>query len=135
MKSSSIEARVYYEDTDAGGIVYYANYLKFCERGRTELLRFVGFENKSLMDREGLVFVVRRVEADYLSPAYLDDVLTIKTEITEIGNASFSMRQTILRESTTLFDMTVLLVCVNRQGRPARLPADLRSALIQAHLR
>jgi acyl-CoA thioester hydrolase len=80
-RSHEIECRVYYEDTDAAGIVFYANYLKFAERGRTEYLRAHGFENRSLMTKDNLVFVVRHLDADYLAPARLDDILKVVTEV------------------------------------------------------
>src|SRR5687768_16100758 len=103
-----IPVRVYYEDTDAGGVVFYANYLRFAERGRTEALRSLGFENKSLSDNEGILFVVRRVEADYLAPARLDDMLTIRTRVAEVRNASFTMSQTVVRGDTVLCAMNVV---------------------------
>ena len=124
-----IPVRVYYEDTDAGGIVYYANYLKFAERGRTELLRSLGFENKSLSDRDGLLFVVRHLEADYAASAYLDDLLAVETRVVEIGNASFTMDQAIRRGGKLLVSLRVKLVCVNNKGKPVRVPAELRAAL------
>ncbi len=121
--------RVYYEDTDAGGIVYYANYLKFAERGRTELLRSLGFSNKSLMDEKGIAFVVRRIEADYISPAHLDDELVIKTSVDEINNASFVMKQTLFRGNLLLFSVDVVLVSINETKKPVRLPDDIKAAL------
>jgi len=124
-----MDIRVYYEDTDAGGIVYYANYLKFCERGRTELLRSAGFENKPLMEREGFIFVVRHLEADYLASAYLDDILRVDTSVEKLKNASFVMKQSIFRHDTRLFEMLVTLVCVGTNGKPIRLPENLREAL------
>jgi len=131
-KIHSLPIRVYYEDTDAGGVVYYANYLKFCERGRTELLRSLGYENKSLMDGEGMLFVVHRIEADYLEPARLDDSLSVLTTLTEIKNTSFTMKQTVERDGKMVFDMNVRLVCVNKNARPVRVPEDLKKAL-QGH--
>ena len=124
-----IEIRVYYEDTDAGGIVYYANYLKYCERGRTELLRSAGLENKPLMEREGFIFVVRHVSADYLASAFLDDKLDVQTSVEQIKNASFIMRQSIKREDKLLFEAQVTLVCVAKNGKPIRLPEQVRKAL------
>jgi len=129
MISQDLPIRVYYEDTDAGGVVFYANYLKFAERGRTELLRSAGFENKSLMDNEGILFVVHRVEADYLGPARLDDVLTVKTVVDTIGNSSFTMKQSVLRGDKILCDMSIRLVCVTLEGRPVRVPDHLKKAL------
>ena len=129
MNQHKIPIRVYYEDADAGGIVFYANYLKFCERGRTEHLRSVGFEHKSLKGEKGLIFVVRRLEAEYHKSAYLDDELVVRTTVTEVKNASFAMRQDVLRGGAVLFSMTVWLVCINLEGRPVGIPDDLKKAL------
>ncbi|QQG35453.1 MAG: tol-pal system-associated acyl-CoA thioesterase [Micavibrio aeruginosavorus] len=127
-----IDIRIYYEDTDAGGIVFYANYLKFAERGRTEYLRHCGFENKSLMDSHGIIFVVRRVEADYLTPAYLDDMLRLETSVTEAKNASFTMKQSLFRHNQLVFCANVILVCVDCSGKPVRLPDGLRTAMMES---
>lgn len=124
-----IDLRVYYEDTDAGGIVFYANYLKFAERGRTEFLRSAGFQNKKLMTDSGMLFVVRKVEADYHKPAFLDDMLTVVTEVVDIRNSSFAMKQTIFRDTVLICAMQVTLVCINLQGRPVRVPDNLKAAL------
>ncbi len=129
MTAHNIDIRVYYEDTDAGGIVFYANYLKFAERGRTEYLRNLGFENKSLMDKQGVIFVVRKIEADYLAPAYLDDMLRMETGVIEMKNASFKMKQSLFRHNELIFSVDVILVCVDRAGKPVRLPDGLRTAM------
>jgi acyl-CoA thioester hydrolase len=129
--SHELKIRVYYEDTDAGGIVFYANYLKFAERARTEYLRALGYENGALREREGLLFVVRRVEADYMSSARLDDILTVKTGVIEAKNASFAMKQSVFCGDNLLCDMTVWLVCVDLQVKPVRLPDDLKKALLK----
>jgi acyl-CoA thioester hydrolase len=126
----TMDMRVYYEDTDAGGIVFYANYLRFAERGRTEYLRALGFENKSLMDNQGVIFVVRRVEADYMIPAYLDDMLRLETSVIEIKNASFKMKQSLFRHNDLIFSADVILVCVDRAGKPTRLPDQLRTKML-----
>lgn len=119
--------RVYYEDTDAGGFVYYANYLKFIERGRTELLRSAGFENKSLLDNQGIAFVVRHITADYLKPAWLDDLLNVETVVTKVKNASIMLNQTIRREEEVIFTAKVTLACIELKERiPVRLPEDVR---------
>jgi len=127
--SHSHQIRVYYEDTDAAGIVYYANYLKYAERGRTEFLRALGFENKALMDTAGVVFVVHHIEADYHTPAQLDDLLEMQTEVSETRSAGFTMIQRIVRGKSRIFDMKVDLACVNKGGRPVRLPTDLKEVL------
>ncbi len=129
MTAHNIDIRVYYEDTDAGGIVFYANYLRFAERGRTEYLRDLGYENKSLMDKQGVIFVVRKIEADYLTPAYLDDMLRMETSVIELKNASFKMKQSLFRHNELIFSVDVILVCVDLTGKPVRLPDELRTAM------
>lgn len=130
MNEHSVAYRVYYEDTDAGGVVFYANYLKFAERGRTELLRAAGLENRALFEEQGVLFVVRRLNADYLKPARLDDLLTVKTMVKAVNNASFDMNQAIFCHDSLIFSMDITLVCVNSDGRPVRLPDSLRSRLV-----
>lgn len=121
--------RVYYEDTDLAGVVYYANYLRFIERGRSEALRSLGIDQVS-MKAEGLVFVVRRVEADYLSPARFDDMLEIRTGITRVRGASAVMGQEVWRDDACLFRAEVTVACMTVEGRPQRLPTEVRSALV-----
>lgn len=124
-----IQFRAYYEDTDAGGIVYYANYLRFAERGRSEYLRAAGFENSLLQDKQGVMFIVRYLEADYLAPARLDDFLTVETIIDSVKNASFVMNQAVKCGDKLLFSMKVTLVCVDQDAKPVKLPEDLKGAL------
>ncbi len=119
--------RVYYEDTDAIGIVYYANYLKFAERARTEMIRLLGFATIS-SDNE-VVFAVRRCEVDYLSPARLDDELDVVTGLIGIGGASIELEQTVWRGRKRLVRLVVRLAMVSPSGRPMRLPGDFRAAL------
>lgn len=122
------QTRVYYEDTDLAGIVYYANYLKFIERARSEWLRAVGVDQLALK-REGLVFAVRRVEADYLSPARFDDLLMVQSAIHAISPARIVMDQRVLRDERVLLSARVTLVCLTESGRPTRLPAGLAQRL------
>ncbi len=117
--------RVYYEDTDLAGIVYYANYLKFIERARTEWVRALGIDQGRLKAETGVVFAVRRVEADYLSPARFDDLLDIRTTLTERRPARLTVAQDIHRGDTLLFRAGVTLVALGASGRPVRLPAIL----------
>ncbi len=117
-----LRTRVYYEDTDLAGIVYYANYLKFIERARTEWIRELGVDQRELRATTGLVFVVRRVEADYLAPARFDDVLVVETEPLGATSVRLVLAQRVLRDEEVLFQATVTLVAVGRSGRPARLP-------------
>ena len=119
--------RVYYEDTDLAGIVYYANYLKFIERARTEWVRTLGIDQQKLKRDEGIVFAVRRVEADYLSPARFDDQLTVETETLSVGGARITLSQGVLRDEETLFQSTVTLVALTEAGKPARLSKALRA--------
>ncbi|MDO5528797.1 MAG: tol-pal system-associated acyl-CoA thioesterase [Paracoccus sp. (in: a-proteobacteria)] len=121
--------RVYYEDTDLAGIVYYANYLKFIERARTEFVRGLGIDQTRLKAEQGLVFAVRRIEADYLAPARFDDLLRITTEPARITPARIELRQIAHRGKQPLFSAHVTLACLNDQMRPARLPADLAALM------
>lgn len=122
-----LSIRVYWEDTDGSGIVYHAGYLRFAERARTEFLRALGFDQSTLLEEAGIAFAVRRMEIDFLSPARLDDLLEVATSVTEIGGASLSMRQRVERGGRTLADMNVKLACMDRRGRPVRLPAAFRA--------
>ncbi len=125
------ELRVYYEDTDLAGIVYYANYLKFIERARSEWVRALGID-QTAMRAEGLVFAVRRVEAEYLVPARFDDVLSVETRLDTIKGARIDLTQDVLRGDEVLFQSTVTLVILTETGRAARLPADIRRRLAGA---
>lgn len=117
--------RVYYEDTDLAGIVYYANYLRFIERARTEWARARGVDQLRLHRESGLVFVVRRIEADYLRPARFDDWLEVATAPAEATTARLVLLQEVLRDGEVLFRARVTLVALGSDGRPRRLPADL----------
>jgi acyl-CoA thioester hydrolase len=125
----SMPLRVYYEDTDGAGIVYYANYLKFAERGRTEMMRELGFAHSRIEAETGIVFTVRRLAADYREPARLDDWLSVDTTVIELGGATILLDQQIRREGKVLVTLDVLVACVGRDGRPRRVPAGLRTAL------
>lgn len=129
MKTHRQAIRVYFDDTDAAGIVYYANYLKFAERARTDMLRDLGISHAEMMNRDGLVLVVRRCEIDYLKPARLDDMLTVETEVGKLGAASVDLTQRVLRGGEKLAELKVQVVCVAKDGRPARIPDYLRAAL------
>ena len=128
-KTFILPVRVYYEDTDAGGVVYYANYLKFAERARTEMLRLLGIENSILQERHGVAFVVRHIEVEYLKPARLDDLLDVYLELIRVGGASLEGAQAIRRDNEDLVRMTVRLGCMKLSGGPGRLPADIRERL------
>ena len=124
-----LPVRVYYEDTDMGGIVYYANYLKYIERARSELVEDMGLDQKRMKDEDGTVFVVRRVEADYLAPARLDDRLVVVTTHAPQGQSRWVFQQEVHRGDQVIFRATVTAVCMSVEGRPQRLPAALRTAL------
>ncbi|WP_298389522.1 tol-pal system-associated acyl-CoA thioesterase [Ruegeria sp.] len=120
--------RVYYEDTDMGGVVYHANYLKFIERARSDWVRKLGNDQNAMRDA-GIVWVVRRIEADYLSAARFDDELTIETDVVAVSGARLTMSQLVKRGETEVFRAEVTAVCMNDQGKPVRLPAEIRALL------
>jgi acyl-CoA thioester hydrolase len=121
--------RVYYEDTDSGGVVYYANYLKFMERARTEFLRSLGFEQDQLIEQQNVIFAVRSVQLDYLSPARFDDKLIITAQLIELKKASMLFKQTIYREQQAekiLCQGKVRIACINAASfRPAVIPESI----------
>ena len=126
----TLPVRVYYEDTDAGGVVYYANYLKFCERARTEWLRTFGVSQQALIDEQGLGFVVRSVQADYLAPARFDDALIVVTQVAMLRRASILFEQRIMRGQELLFTTRVLLASIDlRRQKPVAIPASLHALL------
>lgn len=118
--------RVYYEDTDLAGIVYYANYLKFIERARSEWVREMGID-QTQMKAEGLVFAVRRVEADYLSPARYDDNLVVETTLEKSSGVRMVVKQDVIRGADLLFSACVTIICMTDQGAVSRLPAVIRA--------
>jgi acyl-CoA thioester hydrolase len=125
--------RVYYEDTDTAGIVYYANYLKFAERARTEMLRLLGFTQEAMRRATGHIFAVRRCSADYLAPARLDDELVVESRLTALGGASLEIDQRITCGGQDLVRLALRLACLDANGRPSRLPPPLRAALARFH--
>jgi acyl-CoA thioester hydrolase len=127
-----LPVRVYFEDTDCAGVVYHANFLKFCERGRSDFIRLLGIDAKGLASPEQgepSVFVVRRVEIDYLKPGRMDDVLEIVTGCVEIGSASLVLQQDVRRDGSLLARARVSVVLVSSAGKPQRLGALVRNAL------
>jgi len=122
--------RVYYEDTDAAGIVYYANYLRFAERARSEFLRLLGIDQRALRERDGLVFAVRRAALDYRAPARLDDLLELRSTLTAVRAASVEALQRVVLDGHLLVDIRVQVAAVAvASGRAARLPAGVRRRL------
>lgn len=127
-----LPVRVYYEDTDFSGAVYHANHLKFCERGRSDFLRCLGIHHHALLERsEGLVFMVRRMVCDFLAPARIDDLLTVETVPVAVGGARLVLAQAVRRAETALFAAEVTVALVGRDGRPRRVPPDIREKLSQ----
>lgn len=114
--------RVYYEDTDAGGVVYHANYLKFAERARADWLRDSGVEQSQVLKEMGLAFVVYRLEIDFLSPARLDDLLTVETRLLQKKGVTMKVEQIIKRDAKTMATLAVELACINQDGKPTRWP-------------
>lgn len=121
--------RVYYEDTDMAGIVYYANYLRYIERARSDWVREIGIDQNVMKDVGGVVFAVRRVEADYLAPARFDDELVVETVTSHVTAARLVMDQVVKRGADTLFHAVVTVVCIGENGLPTRLPANIRLRL------
>ena len=119
------ELRVYYQDTDAGGIVYHANYLAFAERARAEALRAMGVPHAQMVAEHGVMFVVHRVNLHYQRPARLDEVIRVETEITKVGGATVTINQHFWRDNDSLVVLEVALGCARLvDGRPARIPAE-----------
>jgi acyl-CoA thioester hydrolase len=127
--------RVYYEDTDAGGVVYYANYLKFAERARSEILRAQGWDHVRLRRDHGVQIVVRNCAVEYIAPARLDDALAVRSRITNMGGASFTIRQEVVRAmpgadmGAVLAVADIRLACIDAAFQPVRLPEALKQAL------
>jgi acyl-CoA thioester hydrolase len=129
-----LSLRIYYEDTDAQGIVYYANWLRFLERGRTELLRTLGLEHSALRAESGINWVVRRCTIDYLKPARLDEIIDIVTACGEMRGASLDMIQEARRAEEVLVRAELLVACMGESGRPVRVPLQARNALAQVSI-
>jgi len=127
MKQHQMKIRIYYQDTDAGGIVYHSNYLDFAERARTEMIYEMGISNKILLER-GIAFVIRHAELEYLAPARLEDELTLITQVDEIKNASMHLTQTFYRDNQKLVIVRLQAAFINPNTiRPVRLPADFKA--------
>jgi len=123
---SEISVRVYYEDTDSGGVVYYANYLKFIERGRSEFLRDLGFEQDDLVETYNVIFAVRSINADYRLPAKFNDLLSVQTSIEKVGRASliFSQKITTSEQNKVLFEAQITVACLHADSfKPCGIPA------------
>ena len=125
-----IPVRVYYQDTDAGGVVFHAQYLAFMERARTELLNEAGIDLARMVERHGILVMVHHIEVKYHLPARLNELLTVSAEVVKMGRASFVFRQTVERGAELLVEADVTLALVDRQRmKPARMPPELEQAL------
>lgn len=128
-KPHAINVRIYYEDTDAGGVVYYANYLKYCERGRTEFLRQLGFEQDELL-QQNIVFAVRQATIDFKRAAKFNDELTVTTEIERLKKVSIIFKQTIQRENDIICQATIKIACLKaKEFTPTAIPLSIMSQL------
>lgn len=126
--SHQFPIRVYYEDTDMGGIVYHANYLRYIERARSDWVRQLGNDQNAMRDG-GLVWVVRRIEAEYLSTARFEDELIVESTVRKVTPARLVMDQVVTRAGTPIFTAVVTAVCMNSRGQPVRLPAEIRALM------
>ncbi len=128
-KKFSFTLKIYYEDTDAGGVVYYANYLKFLERARSEAIYSLGYTNSSILERFGVLLIVKSCNIEYKKPARFEDTLEIISEIKSFTKTSFLMKQSILRNNEIISDAEIHLVSVDKNGKPSKIPEDLKKKL------
>ena len=117
--------KIYYEDTDSGGVVYYANYLKFIERARTEMINKLGFTLTTLLKEYDRLFLVKKIECDYIESCKLEDTLNVQSNILALKNASFELEQILLKQNKIIFRSRIVMVCVNSQGTPNKIPNEL----------
>ena len=121
--------KIYYEDTDSGGVVYYANYLKFIERARTEMINDLGFTLTTLLKDYDRLFLVKKIECDYIEPCKLEDRLNIQSKVLVLKNASFELEQNLLKQNKIIFRSKIVMVCVNSQGAPSKIPNELHNLM------
>ena len=119
--------KVYYEDTDAGGVVYYANYLKFLERARTEALFSIGFSNKKILDKFNSLIIVKSCNIEYKKSAHLEEELSIRSFVKSITKTSFFMNQIISKDNDTIVEAQIHLVFINKEGKPVKIPDEIYS--------
>jgi acyl-CoA thioester hydrolase len=121
--------KIYYEDTDSGGVVYYANYLKFIERARTEMINDLGFTLTTLLKDYDRLFLVKKIECDYIESCKLEDTLYVQSRVLVLKNASFELEQNLLKQNKIIFRSKIVMVCVNSQGAPSKIPNELHSLM------
>ena len=121
--------KIYYEDTDSGGVVYYANYLKFIERARTEMINELGFTLTTLLKDYDRLFLVKKIECDYIESCKLEDTLNVQSKVLVLKNASFVLEQNLLKQNKIIFRSKIVMVCVNSQGAPSKIPNELHSLM------
>ena len=121
--------KIYYEDTDSGGVVYYANYLKFIERARTEMINEFGFTLTTLVNDYNRLFLVKKIECDYIESCKLEDTLNVQSKVLALKNASFVLEQSLLKQNKIIFRSKIVMVCVNSQGAPSKIPNELHSLM------
>ena len=126
-KEFTCKVKIYYEDTDSGGVVYYANYLKFFERARTEFLNSIDLSNKMLLTNHGVLIVVKSCNIEYKRSAYLEDELTVRSFVKSITKTSFFMNQIITKDEETIVEAQVHLVFINKEGKPVKIPDEIYS--------
>ena len=123
--------KVYYEDTDSGGVVYYANYLKFLERARTDAISSLDFSNNKLIEKFGIFIIVKSCNLNFLRPAKLEDNLDIISKVIEVKNVSIKMKQNIFVNDSMIVEAEILLASVNNEGKPTKLPDEFKNKLIK----
>tara|TARA_B100002051_G_scaffold74755_1_gene71307 strand:- start:561 stop:959 length:399 start_codon:yes stop_codon:yes gene_type:complete len=128
-KKFSFTVKIYYEDTDAGGVVYYANYLKFLERARSEAIYSLGYTNSSILEQFGVLLIVKSCNIEYRKPARFEDTLEIISEIKSFTKTSFLMKQSISRINEIISDAEIHIVSVDKNGKPSKIPEDLKKKL------
>ena len=121
--------KIYYEDTDSGGVVYYANYLKFIERARAEMINELGFTLTTLLKDHDRLFLVKKIECDYIESCKLEDTLKVQSRVLVLKNASFVLEQNLLKQNKIIFRSKIVMVCVNSQGAPSKIPTELHSLM------
>ena len=128
-KKFNFTVKVYYEDTDSGGVVYYANYLKFLERARSEAIYTLGFTNSGLLEKYNILLIVKSCNIEYKKPAKFEDKINIISEVISFTKTSFTMKQCILRNNELITEANVHIVIVDKNGKPSKIPEELKQKL------